>query len=825
MIPSENTIDNLDAVNLRLKRQNDVLIALAKVHVHSVRDLSAAIQSVNEAAADTLGSDRASVWFYEADRSSIKCFDLFERGPRAHTHGMTVRLSDYPRFFDVLSEERSLAIESCKHDERVAEFYSGYLARLHIQSLLTSAVWVDGQVVGIVTHGQVRVERRWTLDERNFLVSLANTVAHWVDMAGRREAEDSLQAMRFAIDRASDAVLWVGPEGNIHYANGAACKLLGCEHAELVSSPLFRFVPRLGPEGWPAKWAHVKERGVLTFESRHVLQGGKLVNVEISLNYFEYQQREYQCAIVRDVTERKAAQLELEKQRSFFRKVIDMNPNFIFAKDRDGRFILVNQAVAEAYGSTVERIVGRCDADFNSNAEEVEHFRKDDLEVMDECREKFVAEERITDAQGRVRYLQTVKRPIIEDDGAVNKILGVATDITDRKRAEEEQTRLLAQMQYAQKLESLGVLAGGIAHDFNNLLMGVIGNATLALTELEAGSQPYRRVQQVTLAAKRAAELTNQLLAYSGRGKFVIEPTDLSKLVDEMGTLLETIISKKARVSYERGEGVPCIDADSSQMRQVVMNLITNASDALGDRGGMIIVRTGIESISEDTVSDLYFDDSLACGDYAFLEVTDNGCGMDEETVQKIFDPFFTTKFTGRGLGLAAVQGIVRSHHGALRVKSSPGRGTSFRILFPAGKTMPEAPQEGFHPNRLKENRGGLFLVVDDEDVSRHVTREMLEHFGYRVVLAQHGLEALEVFKQHSSKIAAVILDMTMPQMDGEETWTELSQLQFDVPVILTSGYSEVEVASRFEGKKIAGFIQKPFHLEQLKAKIDELLM
>jgi len=820
MTPSAD--DNLEAVNSRLKRQNDVLIALAKVHVHSIDDLQSAIRQVNEAAAETLRSDRASVWFYESGQASMKCFDLFQLEPRSHTGGMSVSRGEYPFFFDILHEERAIAIEHCATDARVKEFYRGYLAKHGIRSLLTSAIWVDGEVVGIVTHGQTRHTRRWTLDERNFLVSLANTVAHWVDMAGRKEAENSLQAMRFAIDRASDAVLWLGVDGTIHYANQAACRMLGYTEDELISSLLFRFVPRLGPEGWAARWEHVKSRGVLTLESFHKLKDGKVLNVEISLNYFEYQGREYQCAVVRDVSARKAAENELEKQRRFFRKVIDMNPNFIFAKDREGRFVLVNQAVAEAYGTTVENIVGKTDADFNSNGEDVEHFRKDDLEVMDECREIFVAEERITDAQGRLRYLQTVKRPIVGEDGTVNELLGVATDITDRKRAEEEQQKLLAQMEYAQKLESLGVLAGGIAHDFNNLLMGVIGNSTLALAELQPDSKPYRRVEQVTLAAKRAAELTNQLLAYSGRGKFIIEATDLNKLVAEMATLLETIISKKASVSYDCSEDILAIDADSSQIRQVVMNLITNASDALGDRGGKIVLRTGREIVSE--ASELYFDSSLPTGEYVFLEVSDNGCGMDEDTVRKIFDPFFTTKFTGRGLGLAAVQGIVRSHRGGLRVKSELGKGTSFQVLFPAGKSLPEAPARAQRAVVAKKKHERLFLVVDDEDVSRHVTREMLEHFGYRVVLAQHGLEALEVFREHSSNISAVILDMTMPQMDGEETWSELSQLQFDVPVILTSGYSEVEVASKFAGKKIAGFIQKPFHLEELRAKLNEVL-
>ncbi len=816
--------DNLDAINLRLRRQNDVLMALTKNRISSGDGLITAVQEMDEAAAHTLGSDRTSVWFYDADRTSVRCFDAFDRDTGVHSAGRAVSLADYPTFFKMFDTDRSIAIEDCRLEPRTVEFYEGYLSTLGIKSILNAAVWVDGAVVGIVCHGQIRFARRWTLDERNFITSVANTVAHWVDIAGRREAEDSLRAMQFSIDRAGDAVLWVGPDAKIHYANEAACQMLLYSREELLGLQFFDIAPKLTPDIWPRKWASVKERGRMTYESAHVRRGGSVVPVEVSLNYFEYQGREYQCAFVRDIAERKEAQMELEKQRRFFRKVIDMNPNFIFAKDRSGRFVLVNQAVADAYGTTVKELLGKSDADFNSNAAEVDHFRNDDLDVLDSGREKFVAEEKITDAAGNVRYLQTVKRPMFGEDGVANQILGVATDITDRKRAEEEQRRLVTQMQHTQKLESLGVLAGGIAHDFNNLLMGIIGNATLAEAELPADSPILRRINNMTTAAKRAAELTNQLLAYSGRGKFLIEPTDLSRLVTEMGTLLGTIISKKAELTYECSENVPLIDADASQIRQVVMNLITNASDAVGERGGKITVRTGELTLSRDELSRMYFNDELPSGQYVFLEVRDSGCGMEREQLSKIFDPFYTTKFTGRGLGLAAVLGIVRSHNGALKVSTEPGDGTSFCVLFPACERQSARAERSGASSAAPLKREGLFLVVDDEELTRGVTCEMIAHFGYEVVVAQDGIEAVSLFKKHSRRLAGVLLDMTMPRMDGEETWLELSRIRKDVPVILTSGYTEYEAANRFAGKKIAGFIQKPYRLDQLKSKLEELL-
>lgn len=815
--------DNLDALNLRLRRQNDVLIRIAKIHIRSKESLIPAIREMDESSAYTLGSDRTSVWFYNDDRSLVRCIDLFERERCIHTQGKELEVAHFPEFFQMFDVERSVAVDNCRDDPRVGEFYRGYLAQLGIKSILNAAIWVDGVVVGVVCHSQVRFPRRWTLDERNFITSVANTIAHWVDIAGRKSAEDSLRGMQFSIDRAGDAILWVGPNAAICYANDATCRMLTYSREELLALRLFDIAPKLTPELWPEQWDLVKARGSITYESAHRTKKGEVIPVEVTLSYLQFHDQEYQCAFVRNITERKAAQSELENQRVYFRKVIDMNPNFIFAKDRAGRFVLVNQAVADAYGTTVQDLVGRTDADFNSNAEEVESFRRDDLEVIDGLIEKFVPEERITDAQGRVRYLQTVKLPLLGADGRAEQVLGVATDITDRKRFEEEQRCLVLQMQHAQKLESLGVLAGGIAHDFNNLLMGIIGNAALA--EAELGSQPtvVRRISQITTAAKRAAELTNQLLAYSGRGKFVIESTDLTKLVSEMGALLDTIINKKACLTYRFGESVPNIDADPSQIRQVVMNLITNASDALGERGGKISVRTGIVNATPQVLAEMYLNDELPVGRYVLLEVSDTGCGMAEETVSRIFDPFFTTKFTGRGLGLAAVLGIVRSHRGALRVKSMVGRGTTFTVLFPVGESARASESSARAPESCTLRASGLFLVVDDEETSRSVTREILEYFGYEVLLANDGIQAVELFHRYSSELVGVLLDMTMPKMDGEETWCELTRIRKDIPVILTSGYSELEATSRFKGKKISGFIQKPFHPDQLKLKLNEL--
>lgn len=422
---------------------------------------------------------------------------------------------------------------------------------------------------------------------------------------------------------------------------------------------------------------------------------------------------------------------------------------------------------------------------------------------------------------GEIRHVRVSAVPLVFDGRQAALFSGF--DITDLIRAEEERRRIDQQMQQTQKLESLGVLAGGIAHDFNNLLVAILGNAGLALMELPPESPARQTVQAIETAAQRAAELTRQMLAYSGRGKFVVEPLNLSRIVEEMAHLLEVSVSKRAVLKYRFAPDLPLIEGDATQVRQVIMNLITNASDAIGDRSGVISITTGLMHADRAYLRTAYMDDDLPEGDYVFLEVADTGVGMDEATAARIFDPFFTTKFTGRGLGLAAVLGIVRSHRGAIKLYTEPGRGTTFKILFPvAGPSEPAAPAASSTTGEPAPVPAAI-LVVDDDETVRTVSRRILEHAGYTVLLAAHGGEALQQY-QARPEIALVLLDMTMPHMDGEEAFRELRRIDPSVRVILTSGYNEQDATERFAGKGLAGFIQKPYRPQELLAAVARVL-
>ncbi|MBN1478536.1 response regulator [Candidatus Sumerlaeota bacterium] len=373
-----------------------------------------------------------------------------------------------------------------------------------------------------------------------------------------------------------------------------------------------------------------------------------------------------------------------------------------------------------------------------------------------------------------------------------------------------ERQRLEAQVQHAQKLESLGVLAGGIAHDFNNLLVGILGNASLALFELPPASPARDFIKQIDVAAQHAADLTRQMLAYSGRGKFVVQALNLSMVVEEMVHMLKVSISKKVGLRLQLDHDLPSIEADASQITQVIMNLVTNASEAIGDECGVITIITGVTECDLDDLADTYLNEGLSAGTFVTLEVADTGCGMSQETLDKIFDPFFTTKFTGRGLGLAAVMGIVRGHGGAMRVRSELGQGTVFTVLLPASSKEAEDTVTRT-PQPLVWRSSGKVLVADDEMTVRELARRVLEQVGFEVLLATDGREAVELFRAHADEIRVVLLDMTMPHLDGEETFDKMWDLHPDVRVILSSGYSEQEATERFHGRGLAGFLQKPY--------------
>jgi len=523
--------------------------------------------------------------------------------------------------------------------------------------------------------------------------------------------------------------------------------------------------------------------------------------------------------------ERKVAQEELRASEQLNRRIIEAIPGGVVQAASDGSILLANEQAQLFLAITYDDVTGRYHERFLDLPFVTEDGTPCPLseDPLSQCLETGLPQPPrvigVTKPDGLRWGIFTAVPLGGAEGGRLEGAVVMFVDITDRKKADAERRSLEAQVQHAQKLESLGVLAGGIAHDFNNLLTGILGNVSLALTKLPPGSDLSSTLGRVERAAERAAELTNQMLAYAGKGSFVVGSVDLNSVVRELLPLLQSSVTKNAKLELDLDPAISEIDGDRSQVEQVVMNLITNASDALQEKEGVIRLRTGLTQESRGLELEMGTDEARAPD--VFLEVFDTGSGMDEETKARIFDPFFTTKFTGRGLGLAAVQGIVRSHRGAIRVETELGKGTRFTVLFPMGRRpKPELERAA----ASQEIRGaGTVLVIDDEEAVRDVTRAALESAGYRVLVAEDGIRGLEAFGAGSDEFVCVLVDVSMPRMNGEEAFRRLRSVDPSVPVLVTSGFTERDARERFSGSDVAGFIQKPFRATELVDKVSRL--
>ena len=518
-----------------------------------------------------------------------------------------------------------------------------------------------------------------------------------------------------------------------------------------------------------------------------------------------------------------ATRQALEGERQRYRDLFEFAPDGYLVTDADGTIQEANRAAASLLGVRQDFLVGKPLVVF----------------VASDARRGFTAylarlhdghPDRGAEWQTAVQPRSGPPFPVTATTGQIRDRKGqlvglrwLLRDSTERVRAEVARRQWEAQLQHTQRLESLGVLAGGIAHDFNNLLAGILGSAELALLRLPQDAPARPEVEQIVTATHRAADLTGQMLAYSGRGTFRVQPVLLSALIREMEPLLRASLRKTCALEFHLGESLPAIEADATQLRQVLLNLVLNAGEAIGDAAGVITARVAVRECDRAYLAGGVLDAKLPEGPYVALEVTDTGCGMSGETQAKMFEPFFTTKFTGRGLGLAAVLGIVRGHRGTIRVTSEPGRGTQIEVLFPP-TTRPVIAPPALAPVPPAWRGEGTILVVDDEAHIRAGAAQALEHAGFPVLTAADGREAVAVFRQHAEAVRAVLLDLTMPNMDGAATARELRQIRPDVRIVLTSGYTAEEATRQFTDRDLVGFLQKPYGLKNLIAAVRDAL-
>ena len=675
-------------------------------------------------------------------------------------------------------------------------------------------------------------EPGWFLTNKHPIFDAAGKIIGLVgiarDITEQKRASDELNETRLRLSRHLDnsllAVAEMDRDGKITRWNGRATEIFGWTDSEAVGRSL-QELGALHPEE-AAGVAGVFQRLTSGEETHNTTQNRNLTKDRRVLHcrWFNSVLRDAKGEIrsfltmAEDVTSFVEALEKLRASDRLLKTLIDATNTGYIMLDEQGCILAMNEKYLPFFGvATAAELIGQ-PARKLVHEKHLPQFFAELARLLREGSARNV-ELDFCGADGLTAPFEINAKTELTGDGL--RVHLFCRDITQRHRALDERHAIERKMQETQKLESLGVLAGGIAHDFNNLLTGILGNASLAAMDSETGAKIHGYLAQIEKASLRAADLCKQMLAYSGKGRYVVQKHDLNALLHDTVNLLQISISKRASLVFDLAAEPIAVLADATQIRQVTMNLVINASEALPESGGTIHIRSGIATVDSAFLAGIMSAPDIRAGKFAWLEVADTGTGMAPDVMEKIFDPFFTTKFTGRGLGLAAVLGIVRSHGGAMQVESAPGHGTRFRIYLPCAEGSPQ-----IHP--LAQNTApwiskGHVLVVDDEETVRIIAARIFETIGLTPILASDGRDALKKFEADPS-IILVLLDLTMPHMDGEETFRELRRMRPGVKVLLMSGFNEQEAMSRFASQGLAGFVQKPFNVTQLSAHVREVL-
>jgi two-component system, cell cycle sensor histidine kinase and response regulator CckA len=635
----------------------------------------------------------------------------------------------------------------------------------------------------------------------------------------RSEADERYEKRRFEVtlDSIGDGVIATDADGRITFINKSASQHTEWKAADAIGRRLedvfiLKNEDTNAPVESPAIRA-MRDSRRLELENHHVLltHTGKTIPIgDSGAPIIDGAGRTRGGVLVfRDVSEQRTRDANLRR----LKRMIDLSQDAIIVTDRERRVCSWNLGAkemygwdsAEACGEVIHVLLHTPASDVEKGEQglkhdgmwegELDHVHKDGREIRCESRQVL----------------------LLDADQNTEGLLEINRDITERRRIEEK-------LRERAKLESLGVLAGGIAHDFNNLLTGVLGYASILLDDAPTGSKNWQFAKGICESAERAAKLAQQMLAFSGRGQFVIESLNLSESIRQRTALIESSVPKNVKLVFDLANDIPAIEADASQLEQLVLNLVVNAAEAIGEKQGRLTIATRTQLVDEAYRRTLLLDEHVEVGQYVVLQVSDTGSGMDEETQARIFDPFFTTKFVGRGLGLAAVQGIVRGHKGAIKVASRAGEGTTLQVFLPAIGDAAAAHLP--HVADLQDTTADIetILVIDDEEVVRSTADSALRRLGYNVITAADGSRGVELLREQGQSIRLVLLDLSMPEVSGEETMREIRKIRPDVPVVLSSGYSEAYALRGFQDQMLAGFLQKPYTGRALALRVREAI-
>ncbi len=693
-----------------------------------------------------------------------------------------------------------------------------FLKSIDVKSVVIVPVFLGNSWWGFIGFAQSKYERAWSNGEIEALKTAAAILGTVIQ---RRQFEDAIESSQNLYYKTIDALEYkifiIDAQMKFVLVNAAMQRWMisfGVDPNKIAGSDIQK--APFWDESFRRDYKRVfKERENILSEETIEINGVKYIFDIQKIPIIESERVIRIVTVIRDITGRKTAEKALKESEQRFRDMADNIREVFWLQDRE-TVLYISPAFDEIWGMNSTEALKEGNPFLPQFPEEREIFQGSQLDKKEFKLTKSKYEFRIIRPDGDIRWIRARTFPILKG-GKKSMISGIAEDVTDQKNSEIKQKTLEERANRNQRLESLGVLAGGVAHDFNNLLQIVRGYLELSLFSSGENEILQDNLKKAINATDRASDLTKQMLAYSGQGKYVVKPLNLSEKVQEMIDLVQATLSKKIELKTDLPLEAPTIMADQTQVQQIVMNLVTNAAEAIGKESGRIEICTGIIEINQEFLDSAIAADEASPGKHVFVEVNDNGCGMDEETKSRIFEPFFSTKFAGRGLGLSAVLGIVRSHQGAVQIESELGVGTRIRIMFPV-KEEQELELEDTDLTIVQplEKQTGNILIVDDEDEVLNVMSRILTNAGYTVFQAKNGEQALELFKKYQEKIDVVLLDYVMPVIDGREVLIEMKKHDESIPVLILSGLTREKMEKEFEDLKYDGLIQKPFQTEKL---------
>ena len=804
----------------RLNARHQLLLQLLEGQ-RQTTDPDTMMAAAAEAVGRYLDADR--VGFFELEGDDELRFGVgWANGPLPLLSGAFPAAGVGTRYLVEVRLGKTLGISDVRIDPLTADSVFGEIGAVSLigAPIIREGRWRAGLYVH---HSEVRI---WRDDEISLVREVADQTWDAVERARVQAAlRKSEERLSFAIEAGGGigAWDWDVPSDRV-YANAKFAELFSVDpERAAVGAPISEFLDGIYPEDRSRVAESIQEAiatGANFVEEYRVSQQDKSVRWVMARGRCHLQagMPVRFPGVVFDITDRKRAEQQLREQWHTFDTALSNTPDFTYTFDLDGRFTYVNRALLSLWQKPLSEAVGKNFFDLEYPPDLAERLQRQIQQVID-TKQPLRDRTPYTGAAGEQRYYEYIFVPVLGANGEAEAVTGSTRDITEQSLSEERDRERKEQIRENARLESLGVMAGGIAHDFNNLLVAILGNASLLAEIAPEACRPL--AGDIVLAAERAADLTSQMLAYSGRGQFVLEEVDLNKLIRDNLMLLRASIPRNVTVELDLSSGQCFVEADRGQMQQIVMNLLINASEAIGASPGVIRIRIAAIDRTAARFSDRLHT-QLPPGRYVSLEIADNGSGMNAETQKRIFDPFFTTKFTGRGLGLAAVLGIVKGHQGDIEVVSDPGAGAAFTVLLPSREPAAAATHDT--NTAASENLGRLtVMVIDDEEIVLRTASAALRSRGYNVLAAPGGREALDLLLQ-GREVSLVILDLTMPVLTGEQLIPMIRNARPEIPIILSSGYSEAEIQRRFTSSGIAGVLQKPYTVGDLMSKIKGVL-